>query len=130
MAIFFFTFTLCLHCIAMSWAGSLAWPWLWQTYYSLSPCVSIALSQASPGAWPGLGCGNLIVHFYHMFPLHCHKLGRALGLALAMAILLFTFTMCFHCIATSWAGRFAWPWMGQTYCSLAVCLCTVMLALP
>ena len=38
--------------------------------------------------------------------------------------------MCFHCIATSWAGRFAWPWLKQRYCSLAVSLCTVMLALP
>ena len=99
--------SLSLLCSAISSAGRSAWPWLWQSFSSLSPCVSTALPRAGPGAWPGLGCGNLIVHFHHVFPLHCHKLGWALGLALAVAILLFIFTMCFLCIATSWAERFA-----------------------
>ena len=76
------------------WAGQrderhIAWPWLWQSYYSLSPSVSTALPQAGPGASPGLGCGNLIVHFHYVFPLHCHKLGRAFRLALAEANILF-----------------------------------------
>ena len=121
MAIFFLAFTLCFHCIAMSWAGRLAWPWLWQSYYSLLPCVSTALPQAGPGAWLGLGCGNLIVHFHHVFSLHCHKLGRALGcgnfivhfhhvfplhchklgqafcLAFAEANILFTCSLSLHC---------------------------------
>ena len=90
----------CLHCIATSWAGRLAWPWLWQSYCSLSPCVSTALPQAGPGAWPSLGCGNLIAHFHHVFPLHCHKLGWAFRLALAEANILFTCSLSLHCHAS------------------------------
>ena len=97
IVILFFTFTLCFHCISMSWAGRLAWPWLWQSYYSHSLCVSIALPQAGPGAWRGLGYGNLIVHFHHVFPLHCHKLGRAFRLTLAEANILFTCSLSLHC---------------------------------
>ena len=116
---------LCFHCIAMSWAGRL--PGLWQSYYSLSPSVSTALPQTRLSAWPGLGCGNLIVHFHHVFPLHCHKLGwgawfglgcgnlivhfhhvfplhchklgQAFRLALAEANILFTCSLSLHCHA-------------------------------
>ena len=80
----------------MSWAGRLSLPWLWQSYYSLAPCVSTALPQAGLGAWPGLGCGNLIVHFHHVFPLHCHKLGWAFRLALYEANILFTCSLYLH----------------------------------
>ena len=99
MAILLFTFTQYLHCIATSSGRRLAWPWLWQSYCLLSPCVSSALPQAEPGAWPGLDCGNLIVHFPHVLPLYCHKLGRAFRLALAEANILLTCSLSLHCHA-------------------------------
>ena len=99
VAILLLTFTQCLHCIATSRAGRFAWPRLWQSYCSLSPCVSSALPQAGPGAWPGLGCGNAVVHFHHVFPLHCHKLGRPFRLALAEANILFTSSLPLRCHA-------------------------------
>ena len=88
-----------LLCKAISCVGRFAWPWLWQSYYSLSPSVSTALPQAGPGASPGLGCGNLIVHFHHVFPLYCHKLGRAFRLAFAEANILFTSNLPLRCHA-------------------------------
>ena len=99
MAILLFTFTQCPHSIATSRAGRLAWPWLWQSYCSLSPCVSSTLPQVGLGAWPGCGCGHLIVHFHHVFPLHFQKLRRAFCLALAEANILFTCNLSLHCRA-------------------------------
>ena len=52
----------CLQCIAIFRAGRIAWPWL----------------------------GNLIVHFHHVCPMHCHKLDRAFCLVLAEAKISFT----------------------------------------
>ena len=64
-------------------------------HFTIKP--SAGQGDAPIGAWPGLGYGNLIVHFHHVFPLHCHKLGRAFCFALAEANILFTCSLSLHC---------------------------------
>ena len=91
------------YCKALGQAVRVAWPWLWCLEYLFAGCLPVV---------------------------QCHMPGRANSLALAQQSYFCTSTMCFHCIATSWARRFAWPWLRQTYGSLVVCLCTGMLALP
>ena len=61
----------CLQCSAICRARRIAWPWL----------------------------GNLIVHFHHVCPMHCHKLGRAFRLALAEANISFICSLSLHCHA-------------------------------
>ena len=88
-----------------------------------------ALGQARRVAWPWPRCLD------YLFPgclltVQCHMPGQANSLALAQQSYCSLPPCVSNALPKAGPGVSAWPWLRQTYRSLAVCLCTILLALP